>query len=37
MDDGPSVTETDIGGVYEMNRRTNRQKKGNATDIDHIL
>ena len=27
MDDGPSVTETDRGSVYEMDRQTNRQKK----------
>ena len=36
MDDRPSVTETDKGGVYEMYRQTNRQKKGNATEIDQI-
>ena len=36
MDDRPSVTETDRGGVYEMDRQTNRQKKGNATEIDQI-
>ena len=29
MDDRPTVTETDRGGVYEMDRQTNRQKKGN--------
>ena len=33
MDDRPSVTETDRGGVYEMDRQTNRQKNGNATEI----
>ena len=27
MDDRPSVTETDRGGVYEMDRQTNRPKK----------
>ena len=27
MDDRPSVTETDRGGLYEMNRQTNRQKR----------
>ena len=27
MDDRPSVTETDRGGVYERDRQTNRQKK----------
>ena len=26
MDDKPSVTETDKGGVYEMDRQTNHQK-----------
>ena len=26
MDDRPSVTETDRGGVYKMDRQTNRQK-----------
>ena len=26
MDDTPSVTETDRGGVYEMDRQTNCQK-----------
>ena len=31
MNARPSVTETDRGGVYEMDRQTNRQKKGNAT------
>ena len=36
MDDGPSVTETDGGGVYEMDRQTNRQKYENATEIDQI-
>ena len=34
MDNRPSVTETDIGGVYEMARQTNRQKNENATEID---
>ena len=28
MVERPSVTETDRGGVYEMDRQTNRQKKG---------
>ena len=37
MVERPSVTETDGGGVYEMDRQTNRQKKGNATDTDQIL
>ena len=37
MDDGPSVTEADRGGVYEIDRQTNRQKKGIATEIDQIL
>ena len=27
MDDRQSVTETDRGSVYEMDRRTNRQKR----------
>ena len=27
MNDRPSVTETDRGGVFEMDRQTNRQKK----------
>ena len=27
MDDRPTVTETDRGGVYEMDRQTNRQKR----------
>ena len=37
MDGRPSVTETDRGGVHEMDRPTNRQKKGNATEINQIL
>ena len=37
MDDRPSVTETDRGGVYEMDRQTNCPKKGNANEIDKIL
>ena len=37
MDDRPSVTETDRGGVYEMDRQKNRPKKGNDTKIDPIL
>ena len=38
MDDRPSVTETDGGGVYEMDKqKTNHQKKGNATEIDPML
>ena len=37
MDDRPSVTETDRGVVYEMDRQTNRPKNGNATEIDKIL
>ena len=37
MDDRPRVTETDRGGVYEMDGPTNRLKKGNATEIDTIL
>ena len=37
MDDRPSVTETDRGGVYEMHRQTNCQKRGNASEIDKIL
>ena len=28
IDDRPSVTETDRGGVFEMDGQTNRQKKG---------
>ena len=36
MDDRPSVTETDRGGVYEKDRQTNRRKNGNATEIDKI-
>ena len=37
MDDRTSVTETVNGGVYEMDRQTNCQKKVNATEIDQIL
>ena len=37
MDDRLSVTETDKGGGYEMDRWTNRQKNGNATEIDKML
>ena len=37
MDDRQSVPETDKGGVYEMDRQTNRQKNENATEIDQIL
>ena len=36
MNDRPSVTETDRGGFYEKDRQTNRQKNGNATEIDQI-
>ena len=36
MDDRLSVTETDRGGVYEKDRRTNRQKNGNVTETDQI-
>ena len=36
MDDRPSVTEADRGGVYEKDRQKNRQKNGNATEIDQI-
>ena len=35
--DGPSVTEMDRGGGYEMGRQTNCQKNRNATKIDTIL
>ena len=35
MDDRPSVTETYRGGVYELDRQTNHQKKGNIS-IQHI-
>ena len=37
MDDRLSVTETDRGDVYQINRQTNRHKKGNATEIDQIF
>ena len=38
MDERPSITENDRGGVYEMDRQTNRQKnEKNATKIDPIL
>ena len=36
MVDRPSVTETDRGGVNEKDGQTNRQKNGNATEIDQI-
>ena len=36
MNDRSSFTETDRGGDYEKNRQTNRQKNGNATEIDQI-
>ena len=32
--DRPSVTEMHRGGVYKMDRHTNCQKNGNATEID---
>ena len=34
MDVRLSVTETDKGGVYEMDRQTHRQKNGNFPEID---
>ena len=34
--DRPSVTDMDIGGVYEIDRRTKLQKNGNATEMDKI-
>ena len=37
MDDRPSVTKTDRGGVFEMDTQTNRPKKRNAIEIDQIL
>ena len=37
MDDRLNVTETDRGGVYEMDKQRNRQKNENATEIDIIL
>ena len=37
MDDRPSVIETNRGGVYEMDGWTNRQKNGNATEVNQIL
>ena len=35
--DRPSVTEVDRGVVYEMDRPTKCQKKGNATEMDKLL
>ena len=35
--DTPSVTEMDIGGVYEMERQTKGQKNVNATALDKIV
>ena len=37
MDDRPSVTETDRGGVYEMDSQSNRQKNENAIEINQFL
>ena len=34
--DGPSVTEMDRRGVYEMDRQTKCPKNRNATEIDKI-
>ena len=36
IDDRSSVTETDRGCAYELNRQTNCQKNENATEIDQI-
>ena len=35
--EGPSVTEMDRGGVYEMDLKKKCHKKGNATKTDRIL